>query len=423
MVDVQDLSRVLFKKAWTPKTLSYWKVNIWNNWNKSSSSEKNVNKLKDKLKKLENKLNDEKEKLANTIDPDKKKVLQDKINNLENSVKDTKQEIQNIKDKLDNTKLNNSHNTKNTNQDLQIWQQCWNNINQSDLNDKKNNSTSDNNIDNNIDNTDENIKSNILDNIDTEKQDSLFDSFNWTWNKWAFLDGIFWLTTWSNNSSWNWDINWSPSWNAPAKWCAWWSDKLLAVCVKMVPSWPNWPVWWTVRVPSIWAAINQIWNTLKDIKQSFIIPAWHGDEALDIDFKHIKFAKVFAFNIVLTKKPVFQYKKDKKAEKQKYEAKDTLCEWVPHYLAVKYMRSGIANCFWKLWKNKYLITNKFAVLKKSSPKIELPEKDIHNGNEWVKKVIKNYTSLLWTINKFTTNLDELMWIWQSSAATLEAKSE
>lgn len=423
MVDVQDLSKVLFKKAWTPKTLSYWKVNIWNNWKGSSSSDWNVSESKDKLKKLEDKLKLEKEKLAETTDPDKKKAIQDDINNLENSIKDTKQKIQNIKDNLKNPELDNTNssnsNNNNKNPDLQIWQQCWNNIDQSNT---KNNSTSwiennSNNNSNNSSNDNSNLSDNTLDNIDTKKQDSLFDTFNWTGDKWAFIDGIFWLGTWNN---WTWNINWSTAWNAPVGWCAWWSDKLLAVCVKMVPSWPNWPVWWTVRVPSIWAAINQIWNTLKDIKQSFIIPAWHGDEALDIDFKHIKFAKIFAFNIVLTKKPVFQFKKDKKAENQKNKAKDTLCEWVPHYLAVKYTREGIADCFSKeSWKNKYLIINKFSVWKKSSPKTPLSEKD-DNG---VSKVIKNYKSLLGTVNKFTTNLDDLMWIWQSSAAALEAKSE
>ena len=422
MIDVQDLSKVLFKKAWTPKTLSYWKVNIWNNWKGSSSSDWNVSELKDNLKKLEDKLKSEKEKLSETTDSDKKKAIQDDINNLENNIKDTKQKIQNIKGnlknpELDNTNSNNSNNNKNP--DLQIWQQCWNNI---DKNNTKNNSKSgikdsSNNNSNNGSNDNSNLSDNTLDNIDTKKQDSLFDTFNWTGDKWAFIDGIFWLGTWNN---WIWNINWSTAWNTSIGWCAWWSDKLLAVCVKMVPSWPNWPVWWTVRVPSIWAAINQIWNTLKDIKQSFIIPAWHGDEALDIDFKHIKFWKIFAFNIVLTKKPVFQFKKDKKAENQKNKAKDTLCEWAPHYLAVKYKKEGIADGFSKeWWKNKYLITNESVLLKKSPPKMNLSEKNDYE----VPKVIKNYASLLGVINKFTTNLDSLMWIWQSSAAALEVKSE
>ena len=191
-----------------------------------------------------------------------------------------------------------------------------------------------------------------------------FNTFTWWYND---KGGYIWVW-WSDTSSWfinTWYYIWS--WNeflfSGLDWL-WWGgsscppeDYILAICVKLIPAWPRWPVWWTVHKRSIEEWFRKTMDTLKEIKQNFITLAWHGDESLDIDYKHVDLPNHFAFNIVLNKKPVFDFKRDKKSRK---EANETEGEypWQPASLEKLEHKEWVANPYTKDGdKNRHLLTN------------------------------------------------------------------
>lgn len=411
VIDVQNLSRVLFKKKM--KKIPFWKVLIWKTWKAAAKSLWISKKLwLDK--------NNNFSALASPVDSVSHVAPTNSINPIASvsSVVPTNSWVSSNPV----APTNSVNNTISSSPNVQIWNQCWNgntnNINKT-INNLKNidnsNNTSINSDINNLKNINNinnlNWNNSILNN---QKQNSLFDTFWWKWDKWWFIDWFFNFNNWWN---WLWTL-WNWKWGG--WWCAWW-NKLLSVCFRLIPSWPRWPVWWTTFVNSIEGEIDKIWDSLKAIKQSFIIPAWHGDEALDTDFENLKFANIMAFNIVLTSKPVFNFKKDKKTEKEANVA-DTRCVGVPHKLAVMYSKLWIAYCLDKwLDKNKYLFTNVSSI--KPFPKPNLKSQKNDSSTDGVYQEEKNYSQLLWNVLWFTKSLNKLMWTWLNSSVALEAKSE
>lgn len=330
----------------------------------------------------------------------------------------------------DNTNNNNNNNwnkwitsnnqaVKNTNNNdnLQLWNICLN----QDKNIVNNKSWLDNSNNNNwfwnVNN------SNSWTNIN-------FNSFIWeNINGWDFdlsLNGLFGWWDQSNNGSHNNknDLKWALWWWK--KEC-FWIDKILTICIKLVPSWPNGPVWWTVKKNTLEWIIDQTSNTLKDIRQSFIIPAWHADESLWIDFKHVKLADIFAFNIILSKKPVFKFTKDKKAEKEANKADTEACPKVPRKLAALYHNTNVSYCNNKAWdQNKYLITNiKGVNAKNRKPwKFGKPdEKVVSNSSDGAYKEIELYSQYNKNLLKFMGNVNWLTEKQLNASKALKAKSE
>lgn len=405
VIDVQNLSNVLFKKK--IKKIPFWKVNIWKTWKSAVKQlEKEWKKALEKIW-LKKKHSFSSSSVAST----NSSVSLSPAALLRTSNLSKLQVSSNLSNSLSSTKVFSPNNPN-----LQIWNQCWtwnanSIINKLKKIDKQNNIT--NTLESiNLENTNTIWLNNNNENI--SEQDNLFNKFwLWSWDKWWFIDWLFSTFSWFNWLSLKWGFT---QWG----WCAG-QDKLLSVCFKLVPSWPRWPVGWTSFVHSIEQEIDKIWDTLKDIKQNFIIPAGHGDEALDIDFKHIKFANIMAFNIVLTSKPVFNFKEDKKTE-QEANVADTECSWVPHKLAVMYSRLGIAYCLNKwLDKDKYLFTNVSTVKIPLNPSLK-PIKN-NNSTDGIYNEEKQYKQLLSNILWFTTSLNKLMKTWLNSSIALEAKSE
>jgi hypothetical protein len=94
---------------------------------------------------------------------------------------------------------------------------------------------------------------------------------------------------------------------------------------------------------------------------------------LDIDFKHINLADIFAFNIILSPKPVFNFKKDKKVIKQE-NLPDTELENVPRKLAKIYSDLNIVDGFNSQADfKKYLITDLDSVQPYKEVKLNYPE--------------------------------------------------
>ena len=300
-----------------------------------------------------------------------------------------------------------------SNPDLQLWNTCW--CKQSSWD----NSESWQNIDSQdlIWLSDDSILS----------QKYWFDVFSWNnWQLWTFIS-ISWFndlfnTWWDSEDKSDSDL--AKDLSSWKKVC--WSDtdKILSICLQLIPSWPRWSVWWTTFVKSIEDIIIKIDDSLKDIKQSFIIPAWHGDEALDIDFKHVKFADIFAFDIILEKKPIFRQEKNNSTNEKDRNKPDTKCEWVPRKLSKIYASTHVANCFSsEIDKNKYLFSNVGAVqyVKKDLSGFE---KDIYKDSaDWQAKVWSHYWELLTLIEKFVDNLNTLIWEWNQTASSLKAKAQ
>ncbi len=402
LIDIQDIWSLLFKKE---ISIEFWDILIWNNDDWWSNNDPEHNWLvpyedmvdNNKYNQLNNE-NDENNQLDNEENENKDNNEED-INELTNP-------------NITNTEKNNQLNTNN----LQLWNTCLTNENWWDFIDNEN-IIEDNNQNDWFWNT-----NNPNDySWDNQYNDIGFDTFLWdNVNWWDFDLSLEWMFTWWNNQN-NDDLAWALWWGS--KMCSW-KDQLLAICIQMIPSWPNWPVWWTVEKDTLEWIIDQISNTLKDIRQSFIIPAWHGDEALDIDFKHVKFADIFAFNIVLSKKPVFKFEKDEKVEKQKNKADTVECKWVPRLLASTYNKTNIAYCDTKAHdQNKYLVTNLDGVSIENRKPITPAEKVTTNSADWSYKQIDIYKQYNDNLLSFTTNLESLILNWQSASATLKAKSE
>ena len=393
LIDIQDIWDLLFKKK---VDIHFWKILIWsdNGWWDNNNPKYNwlvpyngtIADNNPSSSNPENSPNTNNPAIPNWNTPANNTNESTPINEITNT----------------NSQVFQNQNSNKNNSNLQLWNMCLNQANNNDLVNNKTVADNATNNDwfwnaNNTNNTN-NWWNNDFNNIS-------FDTFAWkNINWWDFdLWGI--SLSWLNNNSTGLksDLWW---WS---KLCAW-KDQLLTICIQFVPSWPRWSVWWTVSKNTLEWIIDQISNTLKDIRQSFIIAAWHGDEALDIDFMHVKLADIFAFNIVLSKKPVFKFEKDEKAEKEKNKADTQSCPWVPRKLSALYNETSLAYC-----NNKYLDKNKYLITKFIKPK-----KSSSNGSY---KEIELYTQYNQNLLKFMTNLKWLMLNWANASAWLKAKSE
>ena len=403
LIDIQDIWDLLFKKK---VEIHFWKVLIWSdsNWWDNNNPKYNWLIPYDNTIADNNPSNSNTENSTNTNNPADNTNESTPINEITNTNSQTQQ---------------NQVNTNNSN--LQLWNMCLNQAN-------------DNNFVNNKTVSDDTTNNDWFWNANNPND--LNDTNNW-WNN-NFNNISFDTFIWENIHWWDFDL-WgiSLSWlnnNTNLKSDLWWwsklcvwKDQLLTICIKFVPSWPRWSVWWTVSKNTLEWIIEQISNTLKDIRQSFIIPAWHGDEALDIDFMHIKLADIFAFNIILSKKPVFKFEKNEKAEKEKNKADTQSCPWVPRKLSKLYNETSLAYCNNKDWdKNKYLITNLDNInIKNKEPSkfIKPTEKVVSNSSKGSYKEIELYTQYNKNLLNFMTNLKWLMKNWANASAWLKAKSE
>lgn len=217
-----------------------------------------------------------------------------------------------------------------------------------------------------------------------------FDTFIWDHIKWWELPWWIWSFMW--NKPWAqtqkaMDTQFKKSWSAKS--CFGW--KILTICIKLVPSWPRWPLWWDERKRSLEGIVDKVLDTEKDMKEWFIVPAGHADESLWINYKHVKFDQIIAFNLVLNKKPVFPFKDKDKKEKEENKA-DTECDWVPRKFAAIYKNSNIWDCFIKENdKNKYLITNQQAV-KPQERLEEKPDEQVEeSSSKWLFSSISIYS--------------------------------
>jgi len=412
--DISNISDILFKE-WVKDELKWW-------WKISMKQQT--------LKKAENILN-----------PDN--IFQDLLTNPTSSNKANKEnkstpnkDSWNISEEQINTSINttqtNSSSPKSPqnpqipqNQDFQIWNIC-------------SNSNSNTNSWTKI------IETNSYNPIQWISQDNplnpsnpnstTFNVFDENWEKAQLLwkaNSVANLLTnplnWALNQVWQ-KIKDSLAWWKPVCWAD--DKKIISVCIQLIPSWPRWPVWWTIRVNSVEDIIKKIDDDLKDIKQSFIIPAWHGDEALDIDFKHIDFAWIMAFNIVLTKKPIFQYKRNNISDipwkSDQWNEKDTQnCPNIPRFLGNMYTNAGIVNCNSSLTDtNKYLFTN---IDNAKTPNWDFSKSylwtDKTNTIKWQYDVENRIWEFVSLTTKFFWNLDKLLLDWQQASATLAEKSK
>jgi len=379
LVDIEDIWKLLFKKQ---VHVEFWNIKIWNinNWWYNNNSKYNGLIPYDEM----------------WTDKDNNTILQNKWTK-SNSTTWYKQNI----DKQ-NTYINNN---------LQIWNMCINNT----IIETTNNGNSWSNTIIETTNNGNSWSNNDFNNIG-------FSTFIWDYINW-----------WDFNLSWdNPVISWNNSITNTSNivWLSYlceWTDKILTVCVQFPHSWPNGPVWWTVQKNTLEWIIDQISNTLKDIRQSFVIAAWHGDESLDIDFKHVKLADIFAFNMILSKKPVFLFEKNEKAEEEKNKADTPLCNNVPRKLWSLYNETSIAYCNVKNTdQNKYLITNLDNIsLKDRKPAklIKTEEKVSSNSANGSYKEIDIYDQYNKNLFKFMENLEWLTRQWLNASITLKAKSE
>ncbi len=423
VTDIGNISKLLFKRNLLSKIKSWWKINM---------KQEKIKKEKNKNFDIDNVL----QKISNLTNNTSKYLTQNQASNTKNlsntntsvSTNSTQNNNSNINtiNQVNNQTQNKDNESKNKsfqNPNFQIWNICSQKNN--NLTNNQNNNTSPNSI--------YQVKSRE----EIKKQfPSSFSTFVW-WEKATFINSsnnnnnnfqnIF---NWQNNSNWNNSSknnlenklkNWDPL-------CSVWNNKILAVCIKFIPSWPRWPVWGTIWADSIETEIDKIEDVLKDIRWHWIIPSAHGDEALDIDYKHIKFGDIFSFNIILTKKPVFKYaSKDKKVKKTEKEPLSA-CPNIPWNLSNLYTQIWIKNCSSKQADiNKYLLDisdikeNKQA---KSwymiSGKIWLTNTDPY---KWINKTENRYADLLELLTKWFNNLDDLLSSWKNASETLKQKSE
>lgn len=395
LVDIQDLGNLLFKKK---VNIHFWNILIWNKkwWINNDPKYNWLIPYDDMIIKDDTK-----------NDTNKNNKNNDKNNN------DSNKNSKPLNEKTDpNSPINKIKKITNNQNNLQIWNMCLNTDN--NLNNNSNNSSNNNKNNNWFWNT---YNPDIWAN--NNYNDTKFETFIWKnipwwdFNLWDVLD-------WWENKNVEWALKW---WSSLCSW----KDKILTICLKFVPSWPRWSAWWTTSKNTLEWIITQIMNTLKDLRSSFFIAAWHWDEALDIDFKHVKLADIFTFNIILSPKPVFRFTKDRKAEKKENEADTELCKQVPKKLSVLYNETAIAYCNTKsVDQNKYLITNlETAGIQAQKPeKLTKPDdKVINNTAKWSYKEIELYTQYNENLLKFMTNIEWLMERWVKVSAVLKAKSE
>ena len=416
--DINNISKLLFKEK-LPSLKSRWKINM---------KQENINSQKNNSYNPDNILQNF-EGLTNT---------KNTSNNLNNSkdlnTKNTqnKNNYQNANNPIKHTNFSNnqtkktsklSENSKNnfTNPNFQIWNICSN--------------TTNNNQSQNQNNTNNLEQKQFFSTWWEEYKNQFpsdFQTFIWWWEKASFITPKWWEN--SINSIFSGNLN--PNINNKLKQslkngnplCSVWENQILSVCIKLIPSWPRWPVWWTTWANSIEKVIDKIEDTLKDIRAHWIIPSAHWDEALDIDYKHVKLADILSFNIVLTKKPVFKYApKDKKVEKTKKDPPQA-CPNTPWNLANLYTELWIKNC-----SSKQADTNKYLIdISENDKKIQekwrsMVQWKIWTENTtipmWTNKEEDRYNDLVTLLINWFKNLDNLLSSWQNASATLKAKSE
>ena len=303
----------------------------------------------------------------------------------------------------DNINIKQSWNNNFQNSNFQIWNICLNNELQTWGNNKNNNNWWNN--------------------------DWWFNTFKWNWNKW-------WIIAWGSSDSWNWNIR-TPGWYNDLSDREWseinnnWINKLLcppdkyilAICVKLVPSWPRWPVWWTVYKWNFEEILMKIWDTLREIKENFIVLAWHWDEALDIDYKHVDLTTNFAFWIVLNKRKVFDFRKDDKS-REELNKEESYFKWTPTNMVKLLKDNNIWNWLIKdADKNKYLLTNIATTKPQKTIKNNMPYKIDNTSSKWVYTVLERFSDYVWAING---SLDDILGVsknMKKSARYLYEKSK
>ncbi len=252
--------------------------------------------------------------------------------------------------------------------------------------------------------------------------DDWFNTFSWWGDKWYFPGGWSW---WDGGNWWGfvpttWNFNgwWVGEWWG-GEWNNWWEtcppeDYILAICIKLIPSGPKWPVGWTVHKRSIQEIVQKTDDTLKEMKdENFISLAWHGDESLDIDYKHIELWSHFAIDIVLMKKAIFDFKKD--PTEQEENLADTNCKWVPRKFAKTYKDQWIWDCFdQEADRNRYLITNTDFVKPQKRIKNNYNEKVNDSSSKWIYTQQNIFSSFLGAISD---TIDSLTTWWKKTKST------
>ena len=409
--DINTISNLLFKKQ-LPSLKSWWKINMKqeNITNSQKNSSLNPDNILQQLWDITHNLLSN-SKTSNTNSNQSKNKTYKNSNSTSLNMTNS-----NIKKQKTTT---NSHKITFANPNFQIWNICQT---------QKTSNNQQNNTWNILSETNPEVLKN-------EYPESTKDFI--LWNNSAYISSQNWFPkNWENivNNLFSWNIspkannkienklkNWNPL-------CSIWPNQILAVCIKLVPSWPRWPVWWTIWANSIEKEIDKIEDVLKDIRAHWIIPSAHGDEALDIDYKHVKLADIFSFNIILSKKPVFKYaSEDKKVKKEKKEPLQA-CPNIPWNLANLYTEIWIKNCSSKQADiNKYLIDISDEKKTEKQQWWKMVEGKIWTENtnipEWTNKEEDRYKDLLGLLIKWFKNLDDLLSSWQNASLTLKLKSE
>jgi hypothetical protein len=135
-----------------------------------------------------------------------------------------------------------------------------------------------------------------------------------------------------------------------------------------------------------------------------------------------------SFNIVLNKKPVFQYNKNNKNKSwtNKWNEKDTQnCSDVPRFLANLYTNVGIVNCSSsKSDINKYLFTN---LENAKIPEWEFTKSKLWTNNstsfDWNQSAQNDIKRFVQLTTKLFSNLDDLLIERHNMSAVIKVKSE
>ena len=423
LADIEWISKMLFKKAiiLTKDTEKEQQNNSW--WNKNNNNKNNNNKNWNNSNNWTNNWSN------NWSNNNTNNWENDNTNNNGNSNGNTWNNNWNTSN-WDNNSWNNNktpNNTNTQNPNLQFGNICsTSNIKNQNNSDNWNNNWGNGNNNWGHGNNNWGNGNNTWGN-GNNKEDDGFNTF-WWWNntKWTFIQA-WWSDTSDGYINSLLKLNWKDiiyEWNDKNKngYCPP-EDYILAICVKLIPSWPRWPVWWDTKVRSIEEIFEKLIDSLKEAKENFIIVAWHGDEALWIDYKHVDLPNNFAFNIVLNKKPIFYFKRDKKSEKE-LNMKDTNWKNVPRKLAKIYKKSGVWDPFNKnIDKNKYLLTNGDYVDPNKTVDDPEPEKVDDTSSKWTYTVMERIDDFTKWLEKTSLALIDLSKNLKKSAQYMAEKSK
>jgi len=419
LVDINTMSKVLFKDEIKFDNVSYqvaidnsknklrWKNLSW--WFAITKWESEEDKIKE-LDKLIEEIKKDNEKYNAIADAEENNNPTEENNNDNNWIIE---ENNNYLEEEENKQQNY------TNKNLQIWNICANNFqNQNNQNKPEEKiSTEENNEEttNNFSYTNNNPL------LATDDDIYGFNTFTGWWDLWGFINwdgeiGIWWSDS-PNLAEEIWQLE-KNQWVCPPQ------DYILAVCVKLIPTWPRWPVWWTVYKRWIDSIIKKINDTLREMKdQNFISQAWHWDEALEIDYKNIDLSEHFSFDIVISPKPVFDFKRDEKIEKEK-NLPDTNWKWVPRKLAIMYYNYGIGDPLDKENdKNKYLISNLDYVDPLQNIKNNYEELVNDSSEKWMYSILERHNNYITELNKSMKLLIDVAKKIKSTLEFMNAKSQ